>query len=398
MGSFGDRGSSSLRILYHHRTRGEDAQGIHINALCEAFRELGHEVKIVALTVKGNEKNQNTNNKPIRQSNSILNLKIPHWFYEILAILYNIPSIFFIIISVLRFKPDFIYERYSLFTVSGLCIAKLFNLPFILEMNAPLSLEMKLYESLSFKKLAKWYEDWMCYKSTKTVVVSAAMRDIFLQQGFPVQKFMVIPNGVDPKYFHPKVNGDTIRKSLTLKNEFVVGFVGWMRKWHGIDILIDAIAILENKIPTLRLLLVGDGPAVAELKTKSKKLGVAEKIIFIGPVTKNLVPNYIAAMDVAVQPDVTAYASPIKLFEYLAMGKAIIAPRKQNIVEILEDGKHALLYSSQNEKELADKIEKLYLDIELKNSLSVEAVKLVKEKGFYWQSNANRIVEYIKQG
>lgn len=387
-----------MKVLYHHRTRGEDAQGIHINALCEAFRELGHEVKIVALTAKGNEKNQNTNNKPIRQSHSILNLKIPHWFYEILAILYNIPAIFFIIISVLRFKPDFIYERYSLFTVSGLCIAKLFKLPFILEMNAPLSLEMKLYESLSFKKLAKWYEDWMCYKSTKTVVVSAAMRDIFLQQGFPVQKFSVIPNGVDPKYFHPKVKGNTIRKSLNLKNEFVVGFVGWMRKWHGIHFLVDAIAILQNKIPSLRLLLVGDGPAVAELKTRSKKLGVAEKIIFIGPVTKNLVPNYIAAMDVAVQPDVTAYASPIKLFEYLAMGKAIIAPRKQNIVEILEDGKHALLYSSQNEKELADKIETLYLDSELKNSLSVEAVKLVKEKGFYWQSNAKRIIKYIEQG
>ena len=77
------------------------------------------------------------------------------------------------------------------------------------------------------------------------------MRDIFLQQGFPDQKFMVIPNGVDPKYFHPKVNGDTIRKSLNLKKEFVVGFVGWMRKWHGIHFLVDAIAILENKIPSL---------------------------------------------------------------------------------------------------------------------------------------------------
>jgi glycosyltransferase involved in cell wall biosynthesis len=223
------------------------------------------------------------------------------------------------------------------------------------------------------------------------------MKTIFQQRGLPAEKFMVLPNGVDPETFHPHVDGNEVRKTQRLAGKFVVGFVGWIRPWHGIDILLDTIALLEKRIPDLHLLLVGDGPAVPELQAQTQRLGLMEKVHFTGPVPKQKIPSYIAAMDIAVQPDVTDYASPIKLFEYLAMGKAVIAPRKDNIVEIVEHEKHALLYKARDTKELADRIEQLYIDRELRKRLGLAAYQLVQEKGLYWRANASRVVEVIEK-
>ncbi|MFQ5754279.1 MAG: glycosyltransferase family 4 protein, partial [bacterium] len=135
---------------------------------------------------------------------------------------------------------------------------------------------------------------------------------------------------------------------------------------------------------------------VPELQTKTRRLGLQEKVNFTGLVPRQMVPQYIAAMNVAVQPDVTEYASPIKLFEYLAMGRAIIAPRKQNIQEILEDGKHALLYTPDDAQDLADKIERLYVDPQLRQRLGLAASRLIEERGFYWRSNAARIIDLLE--
>lgn len=352
---------------------------------------------MVALVTVGQKEKIPSHHRDIgAKGNSIFNLAIPHWLYECLAMAYNIPSFIALIIFVLRYRPDFIYERYSLFTVSGLGVAKIFRLPFILEVNAPLSLEMKVYESLVFQRLAQRVENWLCRNATKTIVVSSAMKNIFLTHGLPEHKFMVLPNGVDPQRFHPEVNGKQIRTSLDWTDNFIVGFVGWIRHWHGLDILIDAMAILEKKIAALRLLLVGDGPAMFDLQTQIHRLGLTEKIQLTGPVPKNVIPNYIAAMDLAIQPAVTDYASPIKLFEYLAIGKAIIAPRKDNITEIIEDEKQALLYTSGKTQELADKIARLYNDRDLRESLGREGRRLVKEKGYYWQANASKIIACVE--
>ncbi len=386
-----------MKILYHHRTRGEDAQGVHIAALCEAFEQLGHEIKVVALVTHNNGQKQTEPASVRQQGNSLFNFTIPHWLYECLALAYNIAAFFVLTFWVLRFRPDFIYERYSIFTISGLLAAKLFRLPFILEVNAPLSVEMKTFEKLAFQRLAQRLEDWLCLHATRTVVVSKAMREIFQQRGLPGQKFMIVPNGVDSRHFHPQVNGESLRDALSLQNKFVVGFVGWMRPWHGVDVLIEAVARLQNKIPALNLLLVGDGPAVPDLQKQIQQLDLTDKIHITGPVPQEAIPRYIAVMDVAVQPDVTAYASPIKLFEYLAMGKAVIAPRKENIIEIVEDGKQALLYAARDAGELAQKISQLYHEQQLRKRLETAALQLVQARGFYWQANAARIIETVTQ-
>lgn len=384
-----------MKLIYHHRTRAEDAQGIHIKALCQAFEELGHEVKMVALVREAKRAS-----KPADASQGahrMFGIAIPAWAYELMALAYNIPAFFALAWTILRFKPDFIYERYALSTWAGLAAARVFRKPFILEVNAPLSVEMKQHGHLVFVRLAQWIEDWLCRNATKTIVVSTPMRETFEQRGIAAHHFAVMPNGVDRAIFNPAVDGKPVRRALHLEDRFVVGFVGWIRPWHGVDMMLDALAALAEQLPQLELLIVGDGPALQGLQQQARQLGIEQRVHFTGPVGSEAVPAYIAAMDVAVQPDVTAYASPIKLFEYLAMAKAVIAPDKPNITEIVSGGESALIFPPRDGAILARHIERLYRERELVAQLGRAGNALIDARGYHWQGNARRVIELVRE-
>ncbi|KPV40024.1 group 1 glycosyl transferase [Thiohalorhabdus denitrificans] len=381
-----------MRILYHHRTRGEDAQGVHITALCRAFEGLGHEVRLMGPPLPAGGGRSDSGK---RDNATLLGLPLPHWLYEVLALGYNVPAFFALAAAILRWRPDFVYERYALFGVAGRLAAGIFRVPFILEVNAPLSQEMKDHGGLVFQGLARRVEDRLCAGATRTVVVSAAMRDLFVRRGLPEERFLVVPNGVDRERFHPGVDGEAVRRELGLEDRFVIGFVGWIRPWHGVHDLVEAFARVVAQRKDAALLLVGDGPAVPELRARAAELGLADRVVFTGAVAREAVPGHVAAMDVAVQPDVTPYASPIKLFEYLATGRPVVAPDRPNIAEVVGDGRQGLLFRPGNVEELAAQLTRLALDPGLRNALSMRAARAVEEQGFHWEANARRVLAVV---
>lgn len=386
-----------MRVLYHHRTRGADAQGVHIRALTDALRELGHEVRIVTLA-RQQQAGASKRSSIGGGGPSLLGRAIPHWLYELLALAYNVPAFVVLAFAVLRHRPGLIYERYALFNVSGLWVARLFRIPFLLEVNAPLSMEHREHGDLVLHRLAERIEDRLCTQATRTVVVSAAMARIFEDRGVPAERLLVMPNGVDRSRFHPGVDGTEVRRDAGLENTFVVGFVGWIRPWHGVDRLVQAVARLAPELPELRLLLVGDGPALPDLHEQVRRLGMDDRVHFTGPVESKAIPEHIAAMDVAVQPDVTDYASPIKLFEYLALARPVIAPAKPNITEVVEDGSSALLVEPGSTDGLIDAIRRLYADRSLCARLAKRGGALIEERGYDWRANAARVIEVAEGG
>jgi glycosyltransferase involved in cell wall biosynthesis len=217
------------------------------------------------------------------------------------------------------------------------------------------------------------------------------MARILESHGAPPERLWIMPNGVDRTRFHPGIDGAPVRETLGLQHAFVLGFVGWVRSWHGVDYLVRAAAELRARIPDLVVLVVGDGPARPELETLAGELGVSDQVLFTGAVPQDRIPEYIAAMDVAVQPNVTEYASPIKLFEYLAMARPVIAPAKDNITEIVTHGEHALLFEPGSTAQLAVCIESLYADSELRAALGQCAARLIEEREYTWKGNANRV-------
>lgn len=376
-----------MRILYHHRTQAEDAQGIHINEMVNAFVNLGHQVQVAALRKENHENGQTTL--------GWIACKAPSWFYEMMSLMYNIYGYRMLCQAIEEYNPHFIYERYSLNTLCGLWASKKYKIPLILEVNAPLSIEQDNLGKLSFKTLATKTERWLCSNSACTIVVTDVLKELLSRRGVPESNMVTIHNGINNKEFNLDVSGDSVINKYNLHNTFVIGFVGWMREWHGLESLIETIDNLKSTCPKIRLLLVGDGPSYNQLFNLTESKNLHSHVIFTGPIKRQDIPAFIAAMDVAIQPNVTEYASPIKLFEYMALGKAIIAPQKNNIMEIVRDNENALLFDVNNKITLQEKIELLYNNSSLVKQLGLSARKRLDEANYFWESNARRVIEIV---
>ena len=144
------------------------------------------------------------------------------------------------------------------------------------------------------------------------------------------------------------------------------------------------------------ILLVGDGPAYPELENYAHQNDIIEKgVTFTGAVARNMVPKYIAAFDIAIQPDVTDYACPIKLIEYMGMRKAIVAPDKENITEILTD-KYRGLFNANNFDNMARTIIHIAKSKKHMEELGVESEKILYQNNYIWVHNAKKTLEQLK--
>ncbi|NUO78907.1 glycosyltransferase family 4 protein [candidate division KSB1 bacterium] len=379
------------RILYHHRTQAEDAQGIHIYAMVQAFRELGHEVEIVALVQREGESGKEAPNKKWKRCADLA----PAWLYELMSLSYNLVGYHRLAQAIQRQRPDLIYERYALNTFCGVWASRRFGIPLVLEVNAPLRHEQEKLGKLMFKRLARFSERWICSKSAHTLVVSSVLRDMLHEQGVPTEQMVVMPNGIAAEKFHPNVSGAAVRVRYGLEDKTVIGFVGWFRKWHGLEMLLEIMHESRWHEQNVRLLLVGEGPAEADLKQYAQANGLQASVIFTGPIARAEVPAHLAAMDIAVQPKAPEYACPMKIFEYLGMGKCIVAPDQPNIREILCDRDNGYLFQPENKESLRTALSELLRDSAKRKRVEARAAQSVFEKGFLWQENAKRTLELI---
>jgi len=375
-----------VRILYHHRTRAGDAQGIHIHEIVRAFRELGHDVEVAALA---DERNDQPGGKKQRRPADRFRAA-PAWAYELMSLAYNLYGYRMLRRATKARRPDLLYERYSLNTFCGVWAARRLGVPLILEVNAPLAYEQDALGKLAFRRLARFSERWICSNSTRTIVVTGVMRDLLVEEGVPRERIVVVTNGVDPAKFHPGVQGRQVVARHGLEGKLVLGFVGWFRPWHGLEMLLQAFHDARLADLGARLLLVGDGPARPDLDRFIARNGLGDDIVFTGPVPHEDIPAHIAAMDVAVQPSAPEYACPMKIIEYMAMAKCVVAPDQPNIREIVEDGKNGLLFEAGNAAELKSTLLRALRESEVRQSMGRNAFETVISRRFLWKDNAER--------
>lgn len=182
---------------------------------------------------------------------------------------------------------------------------------------------------------------------------------------------------------------------MRLGGKIVLGFVGWFRKWHGLEELLNAYVKYEMKEKNIHLLLVGDGPAYKDLEVYARQNGIlGTGVTFTGPVPRDDIPGYIAAFDLALQPDVTDYASPIKMFEYMAMGKGVIAPDKDNIREIVKNGYNAL-FRAGDWNDMGTIILEYTQSKEKAQELGEQAKNILYENQYLWRENARRTLALL---
>ena len=173
----------------------------------------------------------------------------------------------------------------------------------------------------------------------------------------------------------------------------MLGFVGFVREWHGLDAVIAAMAA-ERDGPRLRLVVVGDGPARPALEQQAAALGLADRVTFTGLQPREAIPGLVAGFDIALQPLVVSYASPLKIFEYMAAGRAIVAPDQPNIREVLRDGETAVLFDPSEAGAMWRAIQRLAGDAALRRRMGDAARDEIARRDYTWRGNAARVVAW----
>jgi glycosyltransferase involved in cell wall biosynthesis len=218
----------------------------------------------------------------------------------------------------------------------------------------------------------------------------------FEEAGVRARKVEILPNAVDTTLFHQEVDDARLRSWLKPGGRFVVGFVGSFKAWHGVDFLLRAFRRLHGNDASYHLLLVGDGPLRAELEQETRRLGLQEAATLVGSVPHEEVPRYLALMDVAVAPYPALedfYFSPLKLYEYMASSRAVVASRVGQVAEVIADGLTGLLYQPGNEDELIACVRRLRADKSLRRELGERARTACSKNT--WRQNAERVVGWV---
>jgi glycosyltransferase involved in cell wall biosynthesis len=211
------------------------------------------------------------------------------------------------------------------------------------------------------------------------------------------EKVRILPNAVDTSLFRAGLVDGLLRSQLNLDRRFVVGFVGSFKVWHGVDFLFKAFARLRAEDAAYHLLLVGDGPMRAALEEETRRLGLQEAVTLVGSVPHEEVPRYLALMDVAVAPYPALedfYFSPLKLYEYMAGSRAVVASRIGQVAEVVADGLTGLLYEPDDREALIGCIRRLRADLNLRRELGQNA-RMACSKNT-WRQNAERVVGWVE--
>ena len=299
-------------------------------------------------------------------------------------------------------KPDIVYQRYGRNNYAGLMYARYLGIPFVLEYNgSEIWMSKNWMLPLRFESMTEEIESCVLAHADLVVGNAEAFRKELLSRGVERNRLLIIPNGVDPDRFTPSILGTELRKKLGIQNqEIVVSFVGSFGPWHGAEILAKTIPVVTSQNPNVKYLFVGDGGRRDAVKEIVSECGVSDKVLFVGYVDRNSVSEYLGASDILVSPQVPNpdgtpfFGSPTKLFEYMSMGKAIIASDLDQIGSILTSQENAILIKPGSVSKLADAILALADDPVLRARLGSSAREVVVGN-YSWDRHVQCVLEKI---
>ena len=293
-------------------------------------------------------------------------------------------------------KPDVVILRQERY-VSAILLCHLLGIPILIESNAPfLEHQFSPIDRLIGRKFWCWLEKNMMRWADHIIVVSKELKQYYVSCGLLQEQITAVPNGVDIHTVHPGIKDERIREKFGLQGKIVIGFSGNFAPWHGLDFLADAIKKLTayHKKNAIALLLIGR-PGTRVIMPDLPD----DFTIITGRVPYKEIPQYLAAVDifVAPYPHITPfYFSPLKIFEAMAMGKAVVASAQGQICELIVHGTSGLLYPPGDTEAFLKNIELLIHDVALRNELGRNARKTIETK-YTWLENANRILSLCKQ-
>lgn len=293
-------------------------------------------------------------------------------------------------------RYDLVYERHSLWSSSAMEWAEDQAIYGVLEVNAPLVDEQLEHRRLENPEFARSLVSAALRAAKLRVAVSSEVAARHGNYGFLREDFLICPNGFDPDRFPPLHENAEKRGS---DRPFTVGFLGTLKPWHGLDVLLEAFGLLAHFHPAYHLLVVGDGPLFEALDIRLVEEGLRSRATLTGSVDPSDVPFWLAQMDVGIAPYAVAqglYFSPLKLVEYMAAGLPVVASRAGQIEDLVTHEKLGLLVEPGNAPELAAAIRRLREMPDFARDIGRSARAYVLEN-LTWDAVLDRVVSSVSQ-
>jgi PEP-CTERM/exosortase A-associated glycosyltransferase len=242
--------------------------------------------------------------------------------------------------------------------------------------------------------LTRQMENRVVAQADAVAVICEGLRDDLIARGFPADKIMVSPNGVDLELFGTPVPADPARaEALGLTGKTVLGFIGSFYPYEGLDDLIAAMPMLTARDPDIRLLLVGGGPAEAALRAQAEASPAAHAIRFVGRVPHSEVEHYYSLTDILVYPRkamrLTETVTPLKPLEAMAQGRLVAASNVGGHRELIADGVTGTLFAPDDPQAMADALAGLIAGREGWDERRATARRFVGEER-NWARNVER--------
>jgi glycosyltransferase involved in cell wall biosynthesis len=298
--------------------------------------------------------------------------------------------------------PDILFTRSELYVFSNALLSGWLDIPLVIEADCPVTYEHKNFYGKNFKHLGLLpdkIELEVLQRAEAIIAISNILKEYYIKLGVKAEKIHVIPNGADPEKFRPREKPVDMIKKYALQDKIVIGWIGSLVGWSGIENLIAmALHVLEN-YPNVAFLLVGGGANKEFFQEKLHIKNYAPRVTLAGTVSHDEVPQYLACMDIVLAPYPKLpfwYPSSLKIFEYMAAGKAVIASDIGQVGEVIKDGENGLLIDPDVGAALLQKTVSLIENAALRKRLGVQARREVLET-YTWEQQAKKIIAIFEE-
>ncbi|MCB0762300.1 MAG: glycosyltransferase family 4 protein [Flavobacteriales bacterium] len=368
-----------MHIVYfsphpHLNLAAPSGPGTHMREVIRGFEDAGHTV--VPVIMGGTSLSQDAGNRQMGGWKARIRSLIPGLLWQSLKdrrlMAFDQHAKQQLLEVVAREKPDLIYERGYYLMRSGIEAAKQAGIKHAIELNAPYPEEKVYMEGKSmFLHKANDAERFQALKSDAIVVVSSALKEYLMKRtGVEASKILVTPNAVNTALFPSDTDKWKARKNMGYaEHDIVVGFVGSIFPYHGVDHLIQAFDEAAKQLPMLRLHIVGDGETMTEIKALAERMPSKSSIRFVGKVNHAEVVDHVAAMDIGVMPKSNWYGSPVKIFEYGMLRCVVVGPNNGPMRDVIRHRENGWLISNQVQ-DLSNALTVLANDANMRNHLA----------------------------
>ena len=384
---------------YHYDIQGS-ARGAaaQLHSMADALRRRGHQVELVfrAARKEPSVHFPDASGEPWRRNPALRRFgHVP----KLLA--RNVPFYAQELKILDRIRPDLLMAVHQYCNVSPLLAARRKRIPCVLFIETPMVYEYSLFyrDYHPYLFIGRKLETLCVDRAEGVITVSEVLKGYLAGSGAAAERIRVIPNGVDETRFRPRPPDETLRRGLALEDRKVVGFVGTFQFFVDFPRFMSLVETVCTRVKDAVFLFVGAGGPSAAIRDEAKRRGLGERVRFAGMVEHRDVPRYLSLMDVAVCPyrgDYLFYGSALKPLEYMAAGKAVVAPALGQIRELIHDGFNGLLHAWDDHHAMAEAVIRLLEDSGLRALLGANARSTI-ERGWTWDIQVGRMETVFRE-